>query len=336
MSGSNSTGSARQGLRRLALVCAVLGVALVGGVGLASATDAPLHDQVDNETEQPMDNETAEMARVRLVHASPEAPPVDVYVNDEAVVENLSFGESTDYLPVEEGKRDVQVTVAGNESGVVFETSLPVTPGNYTIAATGEVSEAGQQPFEPALLLDEAQAPSEDEALVRAVHLAPDAPAVDVTVNETGDVLFEDLSYRNATDYAAVPGGEYTLEIREAVPNELGDVVHTVNVSVENGTASTALAVGSLDVEAAPGNESFRVVVLEDAIAGAPVQPPAPEETPGEMTPGEMTPGEMTPGEMTPGEMTPGEMTPGEMTPGEMTPPGMGPGEELPQNETGP
>jgi outer membrane biosynthesis protein TonB len=96
-------------------------------------------------------------------------------------------------------------------------------------------------------------------------HLAPDAPAVDVTAANGSVVLADNVTYRNATDYVTVPAGNYTAEIRPDTPTNDGEVLTTVNVSLESGTAYSALAVGYLDPAEAPADTTFEVVLTEDA-----------------------------------------------------------------------
>lgn len=225
-------------------------------VAVGGAAAATTQSQVGNQSQ----------AQIRLVHASPDAPPVDIYVDGEPAVENLSFGNATDYVSVQPGMHNITITEAGNPDNVVFQQDVPVRPGQYTIAAAGEISQNATQQFEPVLLVDDAQV-GQNESMVRLAHLSPDAPAVDVTVAGTGDVLFDNVTFGNATDYETVPPGNYTLEVRQATANNDGAVVQTVNVSVEGGQAYTAIATGYVNPDQAPSNESFRVMVLEDMTA---------------------------------------------------------------------
>src|SRR5215218_7196482 len=53
-------------------------------------------------------------ACVRLVHAAPDAPPVDVYLNDAEIAQNLEFGTATEYVPAPSGAgRGVRVAATG-------------------------------------------------------------------------------------------------------------------------------------------------------------------------------------------------------------------------------
>src|SRR6056297_1867619 len=115
-------------------------------------------------------------ANVRVAHMSPDAPPVDILVDNETVVENLSFGNVTDYLSVPGGERNVTITAAGDQSTVVYSDNVTFDAGtNYTVVAAGEVSEGANTTFQPLVLEDNFTVPGPNEASVRLVHVAPDA-----------------------------------------------------------------------------------------------------------------------------------------------------------------
>ena len=74
-------------------------------------TDTSVTEETDTETE---DTETGEEetdtenppgnAKVRVVHASPDAPPVDIFVNGEpSGIENLSFKDGTAFVELPSG-----------------------------------------------------------------------------------------------------------------------------------------------------------------------------------------------------------------------------------------
>ncbi|WP_369679964.1 DUF4397 domain-containing protein [Bacillus sp. FJAT-45066] len=71
-----------------------------------------------------------------MVHASPDAPAVDVYVNGDLVVENAPFKAATDYLQVPAGTHTVEIFVAGTQENPVITAELTVEAGvSYTVAA---------------------------------------------------------------------------------------------------------------------------------------------------------------------------------------------------------
>ncbi|MEX2314794.1 MAG: DUF4397 domain-containing protein, partial [Thermomicrobiales bacterium] len=51
-----------------------------------------------------------EQARIRIVHASPDAPNVDIWVNGAVAVSILAFYEATVYIALAAGDYDIAVT----------------------------------------------------------------------------------------------------------------------------------------------------------------------------------------------------------------------------------
>ncbi len=245
----------------VALALVVAGVA-TGGVAVAQLTpDGAVADDggpglaAQNATQ----NETAE---IRAVHASPDAPNVDVYFDNESVLTDVSFGTVSDYLEVSAGEHTFTVTAAGNRSAVVYNDTITLDAGErYSAVAFGEVTEDAATAFNVTLFEDAAVEAAEGNATVRVVHLSPDAPPVDVVVNDTDTVVAENVSFGNASDYASVAAGDYTLDVRPAGENE---TVATFDASLESGVAYSAFAVGYLEPETAPADEAFEVVVAED------------------------------------------------------------------------
>jgi PGF-CTERM protein len=211
-------------------------------------------------------NETAEL---RVVHASPDAPNVDVYVDGDAVLENVSFGGASDYLELPTGSHEIEVTAAGDPSTSVFEDSIEFGSATYTAVALGEVSNRGDEPFSLEVLEDDNSQPPEGEARVRVVHASPDAPNVDVTAG--GDALFEDVGF-GGSGYVTVPEGNYTLQVRAAQEDNEGEVVDTLDLSAEAGSVYTAFAVGYVQPVGSPGDEPFDIIPTVDS---APEEPEA-------------------------------------------------------------
>src|SRR5512134_576359 len=72
-------------------------------------------------------------ARVMAVHASPDAPAVDLLVDGAVAGTGLAFPNNTAYLDVAAGTRNVKVNVAGTATTVI-NADLPVTGGtSYTV-----------------------------------------------------------------------------------------------------------------------------------------------------------------------------------------------------------
>jgi hypothetical protein len=177
-------------------------------------------------------------ARVMAVHASPDAPAVDLLVDGAVAGSGLAFPDNTGYLTVNAGTRNVKVNVAGSATTVI-NADLPVAAGaNYSVFANGPVAS-----IDALVVADDLTAPAAGKAHVRFIHLSPDAPAVDVAVTG-GPVLFADRAFRQFTAFTPVDAGTYDLEVR---PAGSGTVVLALpGVTLQNGKIYTVFARGFL------------------------------------------------------------------------------------------
>lgn len=151
-----------------------------------------------------------QQARVMAVHASPDAPAVDLLVDGTIAGSGLAYPNNTGYLTVNAGTRNVKVNVAGT-SNTVIDANLPVLGGvNYSVFAIGAVASIGAL-----VVTDDLTAPASGKAHVRFVHLSPDAPAVDVAVTG-GSVVFADRAFQQYTAFTPLDAGTYDLEVRLA------------------------------------------------------------------------------------------------------------------------
>ena len=55
------------------------------------------------------DNDNQVSSYVRVLHASPDAPNVDVLVDGNAVLTNVAFQQGSGYLQLDSGRRNVKV-----------------------------------------------------------------------------------------------------------------------------------------------------------------------------------------------------------------------------------
>jgi hypothetical protein len=200
---------------------------------------------------------------LRVAHLSPDAPNVDVLVDGSAVLEDVGFGAVSDYLSLSAGSYQVTVQAAGDPDTVVFDQSLDLEAGAYTAAAIGELADDAENGFSVEVLTDDTSAPADDTARVRIVHASPDAPAVDVTVESSGDVLVDGAAFGQSAT-VEVPAGSYTLEVRGDTESNDGDVVSTFDVTVEGGRAYTAFAQGYLSPDDEPADAGFDLAVVAD------------------------------------------------------------------------
>ncbi|WP_018476815.1 DUF4397 domain-containing protein [Pontibacter roseus] len=178
-----------------------------------------------------------DMAMVMVVHASPDAPGVDLLVDNSKVnTTALTYPNNTPYLEVESGRRNIKVNAAGTSTSVI-DANLDLDANtNYSVFAANTLSA-----IEPVVLEDDLTTPAAGKAHIRFVHLSPDAPAVDIAVTN-GPVLFSNRTFKSATAFTPVDAGTYNLEVRLAGTNTV--VLPLPNVQVANGRIYTVFAKG--------------------------------------------------------------------------------------------
>ena len=201
-------------------------------------------------------------ARVRVVHASPDAPAVDIYVNGNIVLENLPFREYSEYLSLPVGTYNVEIKVTGTNT-VVKQLSVPLEAGkDYTAIAVGYAGGASPG-FDVMLLEDDNSAPADGRIKIRVAHTAPGAPAVDVYVTTPFETLsgkqpvLTNVPFKAASGYLSVPIGMY--QARVAVAGTKTIAIDSHRLVTWGGMIRTIIAVDSKG-----GGAPFDLILLPD------------------------------------------------------------------------
>ncbi|QDZ79864.1 DUF4397 domain-containing protein [Priestia megaterium] len=201
------------------------------------------------ETPPAADDRTAQNAEVRIVHASPDAPAVDIFVDDKALVEGAKFKDVSNPLPLSAGSHKVEVYEAktkGTKDSLI-EATLVVDGGkSYTVAAVNKAENLELQAF------TNNKQGMDGKASLRIAHLSPDAPAVNVGPKGAAP-LFKDLSFKSISGYQVVNPGSYDLFVSTADGKE---VLSLPGTNLESGKNYTVLAVNTAD--------KLETIVLQD------------------------------------------------------------------------
>jgi hypothetical protein len=232
----------------------VLGLSLLA---LTVAAVAPVAAQDTS----PMTPESPATAMVRVLHASPDAPEVDVYLDGAAVgdpLAALAFGAISPYVPVPAGPH--AITVCATADATVCPIDVPEltleADTSYTIAATNALASIETQ------VLTDTTAGDPASALVRVIHFAADAPAVDVLTQDGATTVVSALAYPAATEYLALPPGAYDLTVC-ATDDTTVCPIDPPSLDLAAGTVSSVFAIGSL------ADGTITVIVASDAVAAA-------------------------------------------------------------------
>ena len=227
--------------------------------------------------QQPRTPVSAGSARLTVLHATAAAPAVDVYVTAPggslsgiAPVGSFEFKGTIGPAEVAAGDYQIRVTPAGDASTIVFDSgtvsltdgadlflaAVPNTVGAATLARPASPISLAVLTGTGATGIFDVGTPS----WVRVFHKSPDAPAVDVIVNDNADLpLVEDLAFTQFAGFVPVAADDYNVKVTAA--NNIGAVVIDANLSLAVGEAYDVLAVGPLAaIEPLVLNDDPRVV----------------------------------------------------------------------------
>ena len=144
---------------------------------------------------------------LRVFHAAPQAPAVDVYINEKLVFSNLQFTQFSSYVKLKEGEYRIDIFQTGTMVQPIISGSLDLDEGQMlTIAAIGNLDDLS-------LLVINDNADKKASPKVssfRVVHLSPNTPAVDIFVNNK--ILVENLAFKQNTSYVDIAPGSYNIE----------------------------------------------------------------------------------------------------------------------------
>ena len=176
-------------------------------------------------------------AKVMVVHASPDAPGVDILIDNSKVSSDaLTFPRNTGYLDVEPGVRNVKVNAAGTSTSVINADVTLAEGKNYSVFAINQLAN-----IEAVMVEDDLTNPASGKAHVRFAHLSPDAPAVDIALRN-GAVLFPNMAFKNFTTFTPLDAGTYVLEVRLAGTQTV--VLELPSISLTEGRIYTVFARG--------------------------------------------------------------------------------------------
>jgi hypothetical protein len=191
-------------------------------------------------------------SHIRLLHASPNVPAVDIYANGNLIVRNLNYRQFTEYFAIPGGSYNIVVFPAGQTTNAILNSTINVPGGSiFTIALIGLFPSIALLPVE-----DPRMPIPPGKLMLRFVHLSPNAPNVDVAI-QSGVVIFRNIGYQSITQYIPVDPGTYTFNLMVAGTGQR--VLYVPNIILTGGRFYTIYAIG-LSV----GTPSLQVLIPLD------------------------------------------------------------------------
>jgi hypothetical protein len=193
------------------------------------------------------------VAFVSIYHASPDAPELDVYV-DERAVNRLEFTDYTGYLNFYTGDRKFKIN-SFNASNTLIDTTVNFMDGGfYSVFIVNNLPNV-----ETLTVRDSAGAPAEGKAKIRFINLSPDAASLDVSLNESTS-LFTGQAFKQPSEFAEVDASESSFAVKTT--GESDELVSVSDVDLRPGRFYTIIARGFANPPSGNNNAlSLEVIV---------------------------------------------------------------------------
>ncbi|MBY6185036.1 DUF4397 domain-containing protein [Marinobacter hydrocarbonoclasticus] len=189
--------------------------------------------------------------RLQIVHASPDAPAVDIYLtapdDDIAMMDpalaGVAFKDSSDLIEVAAGMYQARVTLSGSKDVVFDSGALDLAADTDLMLVAVSNTLSGPSPINVMAWGDEGVSLISDVnagAEARVVHASPDAPEVNVLVDDA--VALTNVPYTGFSGFLPLSAGMHNLKVEpSAAP---GTYVIDADADFALNTAYTILATG--------------------------------------------------------------------------------------------
>lgn len=149
------------------------------------------------------------ISRVSLYHASPNAPDLDILVDDQKInTVPFKYGYNTDYLRFSSGSRNLKFGPYGG-SIITIDTTLTLeTDKNFSIFVVDEFEKASVL-----MLFDNPEPPASGNAKVRFINLSPDSEPVQLKIKDVALPLTIGQSFTDASNFMDIEAKMYDFEI---------------------------------------------------------------------------------------------------------------------------
>ncbi|XOV83605.1 MAG: DUF4397 domain-containing protein [bacterium] len=208
-----------------------------------------------------------------IVHASQDAPPVNLSVGGAVVASAADFGDAA-FVTTEDGEVTIVVEgiIPGGNADVITATDTFADGQRVTVFAANEVANIG-----PIVLVDDQPAVADTDVRLRVVHAAsnvtPISDMVDIYVTAPADpisaatpvtLMFGDFTM----DAITVPAGDYRIRITPAASSTV--VYDSGTVTLAGGSDLVVAAIANVGPGTAPvelialtGSASLRLLDVQ-------------------------------------------------------------------------
>ena len=221
-----------------------LTLAIISALALAGC---PLTDDDDDDTKT--------TSKLRVTHASSDAPLVAINLNGETVegLEMVDYQGASGLLTIDSGTYEVAVEalLTGEDTLEVINENLDFAPDmQYDVFALGQTANIA-----PVVLSREDIAPEGEDVRLDVLHAHPDVPPVDIYLTTDEEITNAD---------PAVPGLGFAID-SDILPVTIGSGTYRIRVTVA-GSKDVAFDSGELDLA---GGSDLMITAVPNVDGGA-------------------------------------------------------------------
>lgn len=225
-------------------------------------------------------------ARLRLVHASPDAPNVDIYANGGLLLGDVPWLAATGYLAVAPGTYTVDIRAAGASpsSAPAFSVTVDLDADiDYTAVAAGLLGSSNPaDAFRVLAFADDFGGPSSASWRARILHAGANAPTVSIDVGNDGSAEIPALPRFADTGIEGVPlpaGTLLQVGVAGSIPFTVpafnpGDEITIIATGDLSARPNEVDAFGLLAIDKNGGIAFLRQNPIVYALHGSPDAPP--------------------------------------------------------------
>ncbi|MFD2176759.1 DUF4397 domain-containing protein [Veronia pacifica] len=179
--------------------------------------------------------------KLKVIHASSNAPKVNILLNDRKELSEVDYGVASNYLTVKPGDYNVEVDAilpGGNTENKLDKTYTLKQGTEYTVVALGDVNGAAGKQLQLKVVANSTSHIAHGYGRVQVLHGASGAPKVDIYVTAPETPLANvnptlTLSFLENSGQLDLPVGNYRVRVTE--PNQKVALYDTGSVPLKNG-----------------------------------------------------------------------------------------------------
>ena len=186
----------------------------------------------------------ANSAELRVINASPDAGPLDVYIGGGLAVDSLPYSFANPYVFVQSGTIDVSVR-SHNAINVLLEAGPTYNAGVFYTFAIAGLSAS----LSAVALVDDTTAAPAGSFKLRMVHLAPAGPAMDLYYTGPSDdinaatPIATAVAFKGTTNYLTPAIGSNRIRVTQTGTKTV--LIDSGTLAFTNGQVSTLFVIGS-------------------------------------------------------------------------------------------